>query len=41
MSLEVKGTFSYDISTRDYFHPSLAGQTKLASVSWAAGYWRP
>ena len=23
-----------DISTRDYFHPSLAGQTKLASVTW-------
>jgi len=30
-----------DISTRDYFHPSLAGQAKLASVSWAAGYWGP
>ncbi len=28
-----------DISTRDYFHPSLAGQAKLAAVSWAAGYW--
>jgi lysophospholipase L1-like esterase len=27
-----------DVSTRDYFHPSLAGQTKLASVTWAAGY---
>jgi lysophospholipase L1-like esterase len=22
----------------DYFHPSVAGQTKLAAVSWAAGY---
>jgi PKD repeat protein len=22
----------------DYFHPSLAGQAKLASVSWSAGY---
>ena len=22
----------------DYFHPSIAGQAKLASVSWAAGY---
>jgi PKD repeat protein len=22
----------------DYFHPSVAGQAKLASVSWAAGY---
>ena len=25
-----------DVSTRDYFHPSLAGQTKLASVAWGA-----
>ncbi|HEX6128707.1 MAG TPA: PKD domain-containing protein [Candidatus Limnocylindria bacterium] len=23
----------------DYFHPSIAGQAKLASVSWAIGYW--
>lgn len=23
----------------DYFHPSTAGQAKLAAVSWAAGYW--
>jgi lysophospholipase L1-like esterase len=31
-----------DVSTRDYFHPSLAGQTKLANVSWTAGYsWGP
>jgi lysophospholipase L1-like esterase len=28
-----------DVSTRDYFHPSAAGQARLASVSWAAGYW--
>lgn len=28
-----------DISTVDYFHPSLAGQRMLAAVSWAAGYW--
>ena len=28
-----------DVSTRDYFHPSAAGQAKLASVTWAAGYW--
>jgi hypothetical protein len=28
-----------DVSTRDYFHPSLLGQTKLAKVSWGAGYW--
>lgn len=25
-----------DISTRDYFHPSVAGQTKLAAVAWGA-----
>jgi lysophospholipase L1-like esterase len=25
-----------DVSTRDYFHPSLAGQTKLANVTWQA-----
>ncbi len=30
-----------DVSTRDYFHPSLLGQKKLASVSWSAGYWGP
>lgn len=30
-----------DISTRDYFHPSLAGQKKLAAVTWTAGYWGP
>ena len=23
----------------DYFHPSIAGQAKLAAVTWAAGYW--
>jgi lysophospholipase L1-like esterase len=28
-----------DVSTRDYFHPSLDGQAKLAAVTWAAGYW--
>jgi hypothetical protein len=28
-----------DITGRDYFHPSSPGQAKLASVSWAAGYW--
>jgi lysophospholipase L1-like esterase len=25
-----------DVSTRDYFHPSLAGQAKLATVAWNA-----
>jgi lysophospholipase L1-like esterase len=28
-----------DVSTVDYFHPSLAGQKALAVVTWAAGYW--
>jgi lysophospholipase L1-like esterase len=27
-----------DVSTRDYFHPSVAGQAKAASVSWAATF---
>jgi hypothetical protein len=26
------------VSKRDYFHPSLAGQRTLASVTWAAGF---
>jgi lysophospholipase L1-like esterase len=26
-----------DVSTRDYFHPSVAGQAKAANVTWAAG----
>ena len=30
-----------DVTSRDYFHPSTAGQAKLAAVSWAAGYWGP
>lgn len=28
-----------DISTRDYFHPSLAGQTKFAAATWATTQW--
>lgn len=28
-----------DVSTVDYFHPSLTGQNDLASVTWGAGYW--
>jgi lysophospholipase L1-like esterase len=28
-----------DVSTVDYFHPSVSGQNKLAGVSWQAGYW--
>jgi hypothetical protein len=27
-----------DVSTRDYFHPSVSGQAKAASVTWAAGF---
>ena len=30
-----------DVSTRDYFHPSLAGQTKLARVAWENSGLRP
>jgi lysophospholipase L1-like esterase len=28
-----------DVTARDFFHPSSAGQAKLASVTWAVGYW--
>ena len=28
-----------DVSTIDYFHPSLAGQNRLADVTWGASYW--
>jgi lysophospholipase L1-like esterase len=27
-----------DVSTRDYFHPSVAGQAKAAAATWAAGF---
>ncbi|HEX6291922.1 MAG TPA: SGNH/GDSL hydrolase family protein [Herpetosiphonaceae bacterium] len=30
-----------DVSTRDYFHPSVAGQAKLASVTWQASGFAP
>ena len=30
-----------DVTTRDYFHPSVSGQAKLAAISWAAGPWGP
>jgi lysophospholipase L1-like esterase len=30
-----------DVSTRDYFHPSLAGQAKLATVAWGASEFGP
>jgi len=28
-----------DVSTVDYFHPSISGQKKLAGVTWTASYW--
>lgn len=30
-----------DVTTRDYFHPSIAGQAKLAAVTWAIGPYGP
>jgi len=27
-----------DVSTRDYFHPSISGQAKAANVTWNAGF---
>ncbi len=33
-------TFSTsDVSSVDYFHPSVRGENRLASVSWTASYW--
>ena len=29
---------SSDVSTRDYFHPSIAGQAKAASIAWANSF---
>lgn len=29
------------VSTLDYFHPSLSGQAALANVTWAASWWPP
>ncbi|HEX7224100.1 MAG TPA: GDSL-type esterase/lipase family protein [Candidatus Limnocylindria bacterium] len=35
-------TFTTGDVSGDYFHPSVAGQAKLAAVSWAAGFtWAP
>jgi len=28
-----------DVSTVDFFHPSVSGQNHLAAVTWAASYW--
>jgi lysophospholipase L1-like esterase len=30
-----------DVSKRDYFHPSISGQAKLAEVTWQAGPYAP
>jgi len=30
---------SGDVSKLDYFHPSIAGQAKLASITWARSWW--
>jgi lysophospholipase L1-like esterase len=30
-----------DVTGRDYFHPSTAGQAKLAAGTWAVSYWAP
>lgn len=30
-----------DVSTRDYFHPSVNGQKRLACATWNASYWAP
>ena len=35
------GFTAADVSTRDYFHPSVQGQKRLACVTWNAGYWQP
>jgi lysophospholipase L1-like esterase len=28
-----------DLSTADYFHPSISGQAKMAAAAWNAGFW--
>jgi hypothetical protein len=28
-----------DVSALDYFHPSLSGQAKLASLTWQHSWW--
>jgi hypothetical protein len=39
-------TFNYQfmasaVSRIDYFHPSVSGQTLLATTTWSAGFWPP
>jgi lysophospholipase L1-like esterase len=43
---EGNATFNYkfsasDVSALDYFHPSLPGQAKLASLTWQKSWWAP
>ena len=28
-----------DVSTLDYFHPSVTGQSRLASLTWSQSWW--
>ena len=28
-----------DVSSLDYFHPSLSGQAKLANITWSRSWW--
>jgi hypothetical protein len=39
-----RSTYNYQfsasqVSTLDFFHPSLSGQAALARVTWAASWW--
>jgi lysophospholipase L1-like esterase len=37
--LSMKDFVLADLSTADYFHPSLSGQAKMAAAAWAADVW--
>jgi lysophospholipase L1-like esterase len=39
LALSEKDFTVKDLSTVDYFHPSLSGQAKMAEAAWQAGYW--
>jgi lysophospholipase L1-like esterase len=39
LALSEKDFTIKDLSTVDYFHPSLSGQAKMAEAAWQAGYW--
>jgi hypothetical protein len=38
--LSMKDFVLADLSTADYFHPSLTGQAKMAAAAWATDVWR-